>query len=99
MTQTYPSESGILTTLAWHKIYRHVCTMYVQSLSMYSAMVQQLTDIVYTNIENHKYVQTCTYISADVYTHILNMSYTALNIQVYTLYVHVYMIQNTYIIV
>jgi hypothetical protein len=49
-------------------MYRHVCTMYVQS--MYSAMVQQLTDIVYTNIENHKHAHTCINISADVYTRI-----------------------------
>ncbi len=45
-------------------IYRLVCTMYVQS--MYNALVQQLTDMVCTNIENHKHVHTCIYISANV---------------------------------
>jgi hypothetical protein len=42
---------------------------------MYSAMVQQLTDIVYTNIENHNmYIHVYTF--AEMYIH------------VYTLYVH-----------
>jgi hypothetical protein len=30
---------------------------------------------------------------------LLNMSYTTLNIQVCSLYVHVYMIQNAYVVV
>ncbi len=36
--------------------------------SMYSAMVQQLTNMVYTNIEHYKHVHTCIYISANLYT-------------------------------
>jgi hypothetical protein len=41
----------------------------------------------------------CTFHEMYVAICTLNMSYTTLNIQVHTLYVHVYMIQNAYVIV
>jgi hypothetical protein len=78
--------SGILTT--WHKRVQtclyHVCTVYVQCY----AVVQQLTDIVYTNIENHKHVHTCIYICKKcIYTYIHCM-YMVCTFEFINVYVH-----------
>jgi hypothetical protein len=78
--------------------------MYVQC--MYHAIVQQLTDMVYTIIEKQKHVHTCIYISADVYTilymyvHGTYMVCTSSGSNVYVhrsdVYVHVYASMYTF---
>ncbi len=90
-------------------VYRHVWTMYVQC--MYNAIVQQLTDMVYTIIEKHRRVHTCMYIYMYVhlwrciymYVHGMYMVCTSSGINVYVhrsdVYVHVYTFMYTFWII